>query len=600
MRLIILLLSLLGLSSAQAFTFAPSTNTQNAFLTVDQAFQLSTSAPENGRLKASWIISDGYYLYQKQFRLGGKDGQHLYFAPFPDGEQNHDAYYGDVTVYRDELELAIYYDINLPVGTRIQATLSYQGCADLGLCYPPETTPISFVVPPLDTAQQGTLSQPQVTPGAIEIAPSAASNIRELLDSADLWLTLVTIFGLGLLLSFTPCVLPMVPIVSAIVVGTKSSKLNAFLYTMMYVLGMALTYAAIGFLVAAFGASLNLQAQLQNPILLGVSAFVFVLLALVMLGAFELKLPSFLSKQINFNPAGGQSVAKASLGSFLAGIFSTLVVSPCVSAPLAGILLYISTQNEAWYGAAMLFVMAIGMSTPLILVGLFGPRVLPKNGEWLNEVKSLMGFGLLAVAIWMVTSWLPALITNLLWAALALLVSSYFFHRIATVASHIIRWFVALTTLLLCAGLIYNAFFSTSSTRQFAPIPSHSTLKTTDKGLFSHHIGSLAELDKILAQSDSRPIVLDLYADWCISCKIMEDEIFMDPEVYPLLEQVRLVKVDVTENSANNKAFMAHFNLFGPPSLLFYQHADRPNDELSLIGEPNKEQVLTRLQYILQ
>ncbi len=598
MRLIILLLSLLGLSTVQAFTFAPSSNTQNAFLTVDQAFQLSTTAPENGRIKANWVISDGYYLYQKQFRLGGKDGQHLYFAPFPEGEHNHDAYYGDVTVYRDQLELEIYYDINLPAGTRIQATLSYQGCADLGLCYPPETTPISFVVPQLDTTQQGALPQPQVTPGAIEIAPSAASNIRELLDSADLWLTLATIFGLGLLLSFTPCVLPMVPIVSAIVVGTKSSKLNAFLYTMMYVLGMALTYAAIGFLVAAFGASLNLQAQLQNPILLGVSAVIFILLALVMLGAFELKLPSFLSKQINFNPAGGQSVTKASLGSFLAGIFSTLVVSPCVSAPLAGILLYISTQNEAWYGAAMLFVMALGMSTPLILVGLFGPRVLPKNGEWLNEVKSLMGFGLLAVAIWMVTSWLPALFTNLLWASLALLVSSYFFHRIASVASHVIRWFFALTTLLISAGLIYNAFIGNPTTNQFANTASHSAV--TDKGLFSHHIGSLAELDEILAQSDSRPIVLDLYADWCISCKIMEDEIFMDPEVHPLLEQVRLVKVDVTKNSADNKAFMAHFNLFGPPSLLFYQQGNTPNSELSLIGEPNKEQVLTRLQYILQ
>ena len=592
MRLLILLITLLTLNSAQAFTFAPSSTSQNSFLTVDQAFQLSTSAPENGRIKAQWQISDGYYLYQKQFRLAGKDAQHLYFAPFPEGEQNHDAYYGDVTVYREQLELAIYYDIKLPAGTKIQATLTYQGCADLGLCYPPETTPINFVVPALDSA-----SSPNA-PQAVQIAPSEASAIEQLLDSADLWLALVSIFGLGLLLSFTPCVLPMVPIVSAIVVGTKSSKANALLYTLMYVLGMALTYAGIGFLVAAFGASLNLQAQLQNPIILGISAVIFVLLALFMLGVFSLRLPSFLSKPLTMASSSGSSVYKASAGSFLAGIFSTLVVSPCVSAPLAGILLYISTQNEAWYGAAMLFVMAIGMSTPLLLVGLFGPRILPKNGEWLNDIKSFMGFGLLAVAIWLVSAWLANLVTLLLWAGLALLVSSYCFHRISSIGSHLMRWFIALAALLISAILAFSSV--TPNLSKPVSIGAAGEQPSDHNDLFSGTIGSLSELDRILAESDPRPVVLDLYADWCISCKILEEEIFMDPEVRPLLAQVRLIRVDVTANSPQNQALMKHFNLFGPPSMLFYQGGEQPNTELSLIGEPNKAQVLTRLQYILQ
>ncbi|WP_137169463.1 protein-disulfide reductase DsbD [Marinomonas sp. FW-1] len=606
MRLFVFLLLLTFNSVTQAFTFgATSAFSKPTFLPVDQAFQLSVSAPKDGKFTAKWQIADGYYLYQEQFSLSGQHADKLHFSPFPAGEAKHDDYYGDVIVYRDQFTLPIYYDITLPAGTQVNAVLTYQGCADKGLCYAPQNMPIQFTVPEMSAEY----AEPPKTKSITNKAASSTANlpqpvfsdalsINKLLGSDNTWATLLAVFALGLLLSFTPCVLPMVPIVSAIVVGTRNSKLGAFYYSLIYVFAMALTYAAIGALVGIFGLQFNIQAQLQNPILLIMSAVVFVLLALAMFGVYEIRLPSAWQHRLQMSGQTTTSVWKSTGSIFLAGVLATLIVSPCVSAPLAGALLYISSQGNAWYGATILFVMALGMGLPLLLVGLFGPKVLPKSGEWLHDIKVMMGFGLLAMAVWLITRWLPIASHLYLWALLFLGMSGYFIHRAYRVASHPVRWFLALTLFLVgCIEFIGGASGSYSPLQ---PLKKFSTTsnQSEEAVLFDATITSLDELNNIVANQDPRPIVLDLYADWCISCRVLE-EMFASPDVLSRLDHVQLVRVDVTENSADNQALMKKFNLYGPPSLVFLDALGNERKTLTIMGEPSKPLLINRLDAAL-
>ena len=605
MRLFVLLLLLTLHNISYAFTFGPTSRLSGPeFLPVDEAFQLSVSAPKDGKLTATWQINEGYYLYQEQFALSGEHSDKLHFSPFPEGEAKQDPYYGEVIVYRDQFSLPIYYDINLPPGTQVNAILSYQGCADKGLCYAPQKLPIQFTVPPLSPEIEQQLQDRQIKQNTSlvtesEIAPSEAQSVSQLLSSNNLWATAITIFSLGLLLSFTPCVLPMVPIVSAIVVGTRHSRLGAFYYSFVYVLAMAMTYAVIGGLVGIFGTQLNLQAQLQNPILLVGSALIFVLLALAMFNVYQLKLPSSWQQRLQMPTHATDSAWKSTGSIFIAGVLSTLIVSPCVSAPLAGVLLYISSQGDAWYGAIMLFILALGMGVPLLLVGLFGPKVLPKNGEWLHDIKVVMGFGLLAMAIWLITRWLPISSHLYLWSILALAISAYFIHRAYKVSSHPIRWFLALIFFLVGAIEFIGGAAGGVSPLQPLKKLSSPTATQDEKVLFDATITSLNELDNIITNNDPRPIVLDLYADWCISCRILED-MFALPDVKSRLDNVQLIRVDVTENSTENQVFLQKFNLFGPPSLIFLNHEGEERKELTLMGEPSKQALTDRLDLVLR
>lgn len=604
MRLFALLLLLTFHTASYAFTFgATSALSEPDFLPVEQVFQPYVSNPENGKVQVTWQIAEGYYLYQEQFSINGQDANQLHFSNFPPGETKQDPYYGQVTVFRNELTLTLYYDVQRTPGTSINANVSYQGCADRGLCYAPQTLPIQFNVPTLtDATLLSETKQPAPSnlanndlSSSPSFAPSEAESVTQLLSSNDVWSTLMVVFGLGLLLSLTPCVLPMVPIVSAIVVGTRDSRLGAFYYSSVYVLGMALTYAAIGGLVGIFGTQLNLQAQLQNPVLLAISALLFVLLALAMFGFYELKLPSSWQQKLQMSNAKTGSTWQTSFSVFIAGVLSTLIVSPCVSAPLAGALLYISGQGDAWYGASMLFVMALGMGIPLLMVGLFGPKVLPKNGEWLNDIKTIMGFGLLAMAIWLITRWLPLDLHLYLWALLALMMSSYFFHRCFSTVSHPIRWFLALGLLLLaCVEFVGGATGSHQPLRPLMSLTTPISSNEQDTELFSATITSLNELENLVANGDERPIMLDFYADWCVSCKVLED-MFLSTDVRPLLNEVQLVRVDVTDNSAENKAMMQAFAVFGPPSLIFLDQQGQERKALSLMGEPSKADLIARL-----
>lgn len=604
MRPLALLFLLLFHSLCQAFTFGPTSSlSAPEFLPVDQAFQLSISTPKDGKLTATWQIQDGYYLYQEQFSLSGEQAHKLHFSPFPTGESQQDPYYGDVIVYRDQLSLPIYYDITLTPGTEINAILTYQGCADKGLCYAPQAMPIQFTVPALspEITKNNTQNLPRGNDAStVQDKPlplSEAQTVSQLISTNTLWTTLAVMFGLGLLLSFTPCVLPMIPIVSAIVIGSRHSKLGGFYYSAVYVFAMALTYAMIGGLVGIFGTQLNVQAQLQNPVLLMISALLFVLLALAMFGVYELRLPSAWQQRLQMSNSVSNSAWRSSLSVFVAGVLSTLIVSPCVSAPLAGALLFISSQGNAWYGAMILFVMALGMGVPLLLVGAFGPKILPKSGEWLQDIKVLMGFGLLAMAIWLLTRWIPLNSHLYLWGALAIAISSYFVHRTQQAHSHPVRWFFAL--LFFIVGSLQFIGATTGNSTPLSPLKNISSSSITPKEqvVFDATITNLDELNNIIANQDTRPIVLDLYADWCVSCRVLE-EMFVAPDVLPLIKKVQLIRVDVTKNSAQNQALMQHFHLFGPPSLVFLDQEGNERKALTLMGEPTKSTLINRLEAI--
>lgn len=600
MRLFAIFFLFILCSPTQAFTFGTTfRESEPEFLKVDQAFQLSISAPEAGLIKAKWVIADGYYLYQHRFALSGPQADKLHFAPFPKGDKKTDDYFGETTIYRQTLTLPIYYDITLPEGTEVKATLTYQGCADRGLCYPPQKVPVSFTIPHLAKSALNDQTKEQNTGISKQDTPiSQASYIEQLIQSQSLWSTALALFGFGLLLSLTPCVLPMLPIVSAIVVGTQKSKSRAFYYSAVYVFAMAITYASIGALAGLFGTQLNLQASLQSPILLMASSLVFVALALAMFGLYELRLPASWQTRLQVTSSNSHSILKTTLTTALAGILATLIISPCVSAPVAGVILYITSQGNTAYGAFMLFIMALGMGVPLLLMGLFGPRILPKSGAWMEDIKVLMGFGLLAVAIWLTSRWLNQGEDLFLWAGLGLGVGGYFLHRIKNTASHPIRWFFFL--LFTCMGILEMIGAMSGGRNPLTPLryAVTSTQKDTHTPLYSASITSLDDLQTIIASNRDKPIVLDLYADWCISCKALE-KMFYSPDIHPLISQVNLIRVDVTKNSLENQQFMEHFSLFGPPSLVFLSAQGEEKTPLTLVGEPSKDMLIDRLTRIL-
>lgn len=603
MRLLIVLLLLFLQNTASAFTFAPTTNVLEAtFLPVEQAFRLSVDAPKDGKINASWQISDGYYLYRKQLSLSGPQADNLHFAPFPNGDTKTDPYFGHVVIYKHNLSLPIYYDTSLPAGTVINATLHYQGCADKGLCYAPQETPIVFTVPKMTQALQSSPKETTSTRSTTHKAPnvSEASSVSETLTFSSPWIAVISLFGMGLLLSFTPCVLPMVPIVSAIVIGSRQSKLKAFYLSFVYVLAMAFTYGAIGAIAGTFGRQINLQATLQSPIVLSVSALIFVVLSLAMFGIYELRLPSSWQNRLQQNnQANTSSTLRHSLQVFLAGVFATLIVSPCVSAPVAGVLIYISSQGNTWYGALMLFVMGFGMGIPLLMVGVFGPRVLPKNGPWLHDTKIIMGFALLAVSIWLVTRWLPLQTHLFLWGTLSLAISGYFFHKTTTLHSHPIRWFFALLFGLIGAFELFGGI--SGATNPLQPLDASYVSSTTTKASpYAQTVQSLEEISQLVSSDDKRPIVLDVYADWCVSCQVFEQKVLRSSNFAPYIEKIRLVKVDVTSNSPKNQALMQHFELFGPPSFVFLDDNGNEQKALTLQGEPSEKDFIERIKFVTE
>lgn len=579
LRLLLLLVLLLpGVSQAGFLDERPSSSTftgvlegsggQANFLPVGEAFRPGLISADERQIRLQFDIAPEYYLYRHRLDFRLSDGASQVSAVvLPDGIAKTDEFFGDVEVYYNSLEVVLELQGGAPDGQ--QLSIDFQGCADAGLCYPPETVQ---------------LQMPGASAGAQETPGSTPSGISA-------W-ALALFFFAGLGLTFTPCVLPMLPILSSMVVGRKDiDRPRALALAGSYVLAMALTFALVGALIGMFGAALNIQARLQSPAVLITFATFFVLFAVAMFGAFDLRLPAFVREPLE--RLGRRTRGGSIPGAALMGVLSTLVVSPCISAPLAGALVYISSTGDALGGALQLFALALGMGLPLLLIALFGNALLPRSGPWLNSVKQLFGFGLLGVAIWLLERVLPGPVSLALWAALAagLAVQLGIFERGVRSAAGRIAHIVALLAAIYAAAALTGALAGGSDPlRPLAPLTTGGSGNAQTEDSFFTIVSSQAELQRELddARQSGRPAFIELYADWCISCKIMERTIFADAEVRQQLTPFARIKFDLTQNTAEQREWLSSEKLFGPPAFLFLDTEGHETLALRVMGETDK------------
>ena len=544
-------------------------NNSNDFLPVRDAFRLNLidSTPET--IKLRFVPTEGYYLYRHKFAFSTEPADIALATPqLPPGEQKHDEYFGDVEVYHGILDV----DIPRPTDDQRPFTLvvTYQGCADKGLCYPPETERLSIGGTPVSTAT----------------GDSAAPAVN-----SWTWRELALFFLAGLGLTFTPCVLPMLPILSGVVLRGQVGGLRGFSLSLAYVLPMAACFALLGALMGMFGAQLNLQARLQSVWVLAPFALFFAIFALAMFGVFELKLPQAISNRLDrvANRTQGGSL----WGAAVLGVVSSLLVSPCVSAPLAGALLYISASGDALGGGLKLFALGLGMGAPLLLVATGGAAWLPKSGPWLVSVKNAIGVLLLGLAIALLSRVLPGPVTLLLIGLLAAGVSLFlgtleFGYK---TPRQRLAQLLGLFLLVYALACWYGALSGQSD--PFRPLghwqPAASAAGPAQSSSEWQTVSTAEELDKVLAQASAagQPLLLDWYADWCISCKVIEHEVLNNPQVLDRLKGYRLVRFDMTASNAGQRALLDRYQLFGPPALMFFGKNGSEKSDLRVIGEIN-------------
>lgn len=590
---------------AQAQWFSSSSN-QDDFLPVLEAFQ--PAAWHDGETLYIGIdIADEYYLYRHQLAVASLTSDITLMEPaIPEGTFTHDEFMGDVYIFRDRLVFEA--PLAQPHSGTFDIEFTFQGCADAGLCYPPErlTLEASETSPPAqfadweaEHATGSTSSAAQgVTNNTSFSAPqSQDSRFRALISEASLPLALGLFFLAGIGLTFTPCVLPMIPILSSIVVGQNPTKPRAFVLSASYVLGMASTYAVVGTLMGLFGAGLNLQARLQSAPILITFALLFTLFALAMFGAFNLRMSPRIANRVDAWQARAQRSGPAGLA--LAGALSVLVVSPCVTAPLAGALVFISTTGDAALGGAVLFALGMGMGVPLLLVGTFGTTLLPRTGAWMNGIKVAFGLLMLGVAIWMVERLLPPPTALLLWAALAIGSALVLGALNVHTSSGWSRARQTLGLMLLAWGIALVFGAAQGNSNPLRPLSGTSGTPTpTSASLPSFNsVESLDELEVAIAQAaqNQRPAFVHFTADWCISCKLMERDVYPQPEVSAALSAFQLIAVDVTNTDAQSRALLDHFDLFGPPSLLFFAEGEEIRDA-RIQGEVTAHQLTQHLE----
>ena len=577
-------LSLHGLAAAQDL------------LPPEVAFKFSARALDADTLEVRYQIADGYYMYRDKFKFAAEpEAIKLGTPQYPAGKIHNDEFFGKVETYRKEVR------IRLPFArtadqTWLKLAVTSQGCADVGVCYVPQLQTARLELLPVGTAPAASLS----SGGSADAAGAGdvfndESRFRQLLASGSLWLIAAAFFGAGLLLTFTPCVLPMIPILSGIIVGEgrNATRTRAFTLSAAYVAGMSVTYTGIG-IGAALSGNL-LSAALQNPWVLSAFAAVFVLLSLSMFGFYELQLPAGFHARMtraSNRYKGGHLGAVA-----LMGVFSAAIVSPCVAAPLAGALLYISQSRDIVLGGLALFAMSLGMGVPLILVGVFEGAFLPKSGHWMRSVKHFFGVLLLAMAIYIVSPVLPVAAQMLAWAAL--LIGSAMVLRAIDPLAHdagsgarLLKG-VGFIALLAGTALAIGAFAgSRDLLRPLAGLVGGGERGTAEVRFT--RVANLAALEEKL-QAPGRPVMLDFYADWCVSCKEMEAFTFTDARVKAKMAQMLLLQADVTANSAEDKALLKRFSLFGPPGIIFFDRQGREIPGLRVIGYQSADVFLNSL-----
>ncbi|MGL4575909.1 MAG: protein-disulfide reductase DsbD [Burkholderiaceae bacterium] len=600
------------------------------FLEPEQAFKFSAKKLDDKTLEVAFDVAPGYYMYREKFAFKA-EGVKLGDAQIPPGKIKFDeTFQKDVESHRGLVQ------IKLPAAAAgpFNLEVTSQGCADKGLCYPPMTSvakigaqlavlqtasgeaaekllaaALASNVPAaaaasLPAATESTVAAGAVSAGAVASTrqTSAASGgatlsrIDTVLKERNLFAAIALFFGLGLLLTFTPCVLPMVPILSSIIVGEGKgiTKMRGFSLSLAYVLGMALVYTGVGVVAGLIGEGLT--AALQNPWVLGTFAILLVILSFSMFGYYELQLPAFLRDKLN--DAQGKQQGGKFAGVFVMGALSAIIVGPCVSAPLAGILTFIAQTKDAAFGGTVLFAMAMGMGVPLLLVGIGAGSVLPRAGMWMESVKKFFGVLLVGTAIWMISPVIPAWLHMLLWALLLVGYAGFLL-----VKSEAGAWLPKTAGALFAAlGLILLLGLASGGRDILAPL-AHLTggaAVAQAQGIKEQfvRVQTSAELDAKLAATGGKPVLLDFYADWCVSCKEMERFTFTDEKVAAKMREFVLLQVDVTANNAQDKALLKRFALFGPPGIIFFDPSGKEVQGGRVIGYQNAEKFYQSLSLI--
>ena len=552
---------------------------KNDFLQPDEAFQLTVKKNPQS-IEASFFIAKDYYLYRNKFKVEFDRAPQNQIL-LPAAEIKTDTHFGKTEIYHDTLNASIPYDANHPPK---EISMTYQGCSAKGLCYAPIKKEFKFDA--IQSSGSKTIS-----------SNSEVDTMQFLLQSKHVGLILLGFFIAGLLLSLTPCVLPMIPILSSIIFASHKrpshqTRLKDFFLSLSYVGGVSFTYTLLGVFAGLSGNLIT--TSIQSPMLMGIMGIVFILLALSMFDLYALKLPHFIEHFI------ATSILKVEGGKylnvFIIGTISSLVLSPCIAPPLAGAIIYINQSRDFILGGLALFTLSIGMSMPLLLIGIFSDQWLPKRGHWMVIVKELIGFMLIAMGLFIMSPLFSENMNQIAYSALLLTLSIYLFFANRRFKYKTMSWvhlaaFVTLIASILLFGL----------TLQKINVIDNENISNTSKPnhvsvLPFKQIQSLDDLSRELNQRDNKMIMLDFYADWCVSCKEYEKLTFSHPRVKEYLSEYSLLQVDVTQNNAEHKALLKHFNLYGPPAILFF---DKQHNELRtfrIVGYKNASQMLDQLK----
>ncbi len=582
------------------------------FLDPDVAFSVTVSMKDAQTMTARFKVADNYYLYQERISFALKSGNVQLGKPLlPAAVLKNDPNFGDVYIYKHDFSV----DVPITGQGDFEVIAKYQGCASAGLCYPPQkkinalstnntnTKPTNAAVS--DFLSQAKQAAPVTTTETNTSATQANANttfdsaanaelsetdqIAGMLSGGNAWVAIAFFFGIGLLLAFTPCVFPMIPILSSIIVGQGEglTTRRAFTLSLVYVLAMALTYTAAGVLAGLFGA--NLQAAFQNPWILISFSAIFVLLALSMFGFYELQLPA--SLQAKLADVSNKQQGGTLTGVAIMGLLSALIVGPCVAPPLAGALIYIGQTGDALLGGAALFALSMGMGVPLLLIGTAAGKYMPRAGGWMDNVKAVFGVSLLGVAIWMLSRIIPDAFSLLLWSILAI-GSGVYLGALETAQTGWQKLSKSFGLVVLTWGLFLLIAVASGGKSVLTPLVHLASVNgvTTGTTASAHSsfrkINNITELEAALgdAKNQGKPVMLDFYADWCVSCKEMESFTFSDQTVAKRLNNMMLLQVDMTANTEEQQALLKRFGLVGPPAILFFSHNGQEQRNLRVVG----------------
>jgi thioredoxin:protein disulfide reductase len=560
----------------------------HALLTPDQAFKLQIKPLDSSSFVAQFEVAPGYYLYRNRIKF--KSTATELTPKFPVGEIKDDSNFGKMEVYHHPFEVLVTLNQTSSSLNNLPLSVTYQGCSEKGVCYAPISKQVTI---PLEGA-----------PSKRVYNSNHQDRATQLLEGRQLWWIILGFFGFGVLLSLTPCVLPMIPIISGIIVGDKkihhheTSRLHAFNLSLSYTLGMAFSYTIAGVL-AGFSGQL-LSNALQSPIMLILTALIFVFLALSMFGFYEIRLPVVLENRmigVANRIKGGQW-----LGVFCMGVISALIVSPCVAAPLAGVLLYIAQTHDGLMGGIALFSLSMGMGLPLLIIGASASHILPKVGHWMDSVRHFFGLLMLLVALYIVSPITPMRL-QLIFIAALFIISAVNLRAIDPLpdnASTSARVWKGVGIILLILGVFYmlGAALGGGSVTQPIKRLTVASSQTAENGLHFKNISSQQDLEQALNQAKGQWVVLDFYADWCVSCKELESNTFKDPQVQEEIGQMVLLKADVTNNTADNIALLQKFKLWGPPGIVFFNRLGHELAPLKIVGFVDAKDFLKTLSRI--